>query len=245
MSRNVELEAVSRDTMRFMRGKYLLGEIGDGKNELKFKQGKRTVLTIYSHEDKYTFLIIFGRKEREKFELSREEFSKEIQNCYDAANIRHDGKWMSIDVTSVALLSDIKKLIAIKKRPNRKPFPKENALYSKCGQRCDLCVHYKGMNERFRQNIEPSLNRIYGGPDWSMRCGGCGRPDWYAEEESCSQLKCAYEKKLTACVDCDLYPCDHATVSDVLSRIHAKTILADDITRAILPFVPFQYENRI
>lgn len=35
------LEQISHETMVFMRGKYRLDEIGDGKNELKFKQGKK------------------------------------------------------------------------------------------------------------------------------------------------------------------------------------------------------------
>lgn len=77
------LEMVSHETMVFMRGKYRLDEIGDGKDELKFKQGQKTILAIYIHEDKYTFLIIFGKKEREIFELQRESFSKYICDYYD------------------------------------------------------------------------------------------------------------------------------------------------------------------
>lgn len=72
------LEQISHETMVFMRGKYRLDEIGDGKNELKFKQGQKTILTVYIHADKYTFLIIFGKKERECFELRRNEFSQYI-----------------------------------------------------------------------------------------------------------------------------------------------------------------------
>ena len=55
------LEKVSHETMVFMRGKYRLDEIGDGRDELKFKQGQKTVLTVYTHEDKFTFLIILGK----------------------------------------------------------------------------------------------------------------------------------------------------------------------------------------
>ena len=58
------LEEISHEIMVFMRGKYRLDEIGDGKDELKFKQGQKTILTIYSHEDKFTFLIIFGQTVR-------------------------------------------------------------------------------------------------------------------------------------------------------------------------------------
>ncbi|MDE7261513.1 MAG: DUF3788 domain-containing protein, partial [Oscillospiraceae bacterium] len=63
-----QLEKISHETMVFMRGKYCLDEIGDGKDELKFKQGKKTILTIYIREDRFSFLIIFGKKEREQFE---------------------------------------------------------------------------------------------------------------------------------------------------------------------------------
>ena len=41
------LEQISHETMVFMRGKYRLDEVGDGKDELKFKLGQKTILTVY------------------------------------------------------------------------------------------------------------------------------------------------------------------------------------------------------
>ena len=38
------IEKVSHETMVFMSGKYRLDEIGNGKDELKFKQGQRAIL---------------------------------------------------------------------------------------------------------------------------------------------------------------------------------------------------------
>ena len=119
------LEQVSHETMVFMRGKYRLDEIGDGKDELKFKQGKKTILTIYIREDKFTFLIIFGKKERECFETQKNEFSDYILDYYENANTYHDGKWMFIDVTTLEQLEEVKRLILIKKKPNRKLFQKK------------------------------------------------------------------------------------------------------------------------
>jgi hypothetical protein len=49
---------ISGEIMCFMRGKYRLDELSDGKNELKFRQDKKAILTIEIHDDKYTFLII-------------------------------------------------------------------------------------------------------------------------------------------------------------------------------------------
>ena len=71
MSDKTMLQKVSEETMCFMRGKYLLDEVGNGKDELRFRRGGKTVLTLYIHDDRFEFLVIFGKAEREKFELER------------------------------------------------------------------------------------------------------------------------------------------------------------------------------
>ncbi|MCH5323646.1 MAG: DUF3788 family protein [Eubacterium sp.] len=238
-----QLEKVSHEFMKFMRGKYRLDEIGDGKDELKFKQGKRTIVTVYTHEDKFTFLIIFGKKEREIFEANTLDYSEWLLGCYESAQTYHDGKWMFIDVTETKQLEEIKKLIYIKKKPNRKPFPKENAIYSCCGHRCDLCIHYIGMSEELRRQIEPLLTEVWDVTDWSMRCGGCNSDNCYCKDEPCAQKICAVEKGIKNCTECADYPCINAGVSNCTSMIHTKVLTADDVTWAILPYAPMQYED--
>ena len=59
------LEQISHETMVFMRGKYCLDEIGNEIDELKFKQGQKTILTIYTHKDRsvsYTHLDVYKRQ---------------------------------------------------------------------------------------------------------------------------------------------------------------------------------------
>lgn len=238
-----ELEKVRRETMVFMRGKYRLDEIGDGKDELKFKQGKSTVLTVYTHDDRYTFLVIFGKKERDTFEPIRETFSPWLQSVYDGANTYHDGKWMFIDVTTIEQLEEVKRLVVIKKKPNRKPFPKDGAYYAKCGQRCDLCIHYNGLSEERRAEITPLLTHFWGIEDWSMRCSGCYEPDCHAANGDCEPQKCALEKNACECRQCKEYPCKNAGVANDTARIHTGTVSADEVTWAILPYVSEQYEN--
>ncbi|MDD4495115.1 MAG: DUF3788 family protein [Eubacteriales bacterium] len=238
-----DFKKVKLETVKFMRGKYKLDEVGNGKDQVKFKQGAKTIVTIDIREDKYTFLIIFGKAEREKFEAIKEEFSQYIKDHYDNTKTFHDGKWMFIDVSTLAVLEEIKKLVMIKKKPNRKPFPKENAVYSKCGMRCDLCVHYSnaGFDHEYRLKLTDCLDRVYGQGDWDDDgCPGCyGKTD--IEGVLCEQVKCAKSKNLTACVDCSEYSCPKATVG--YENLKAKSILADDVTMAILPFVPYQYGN--
>lgn len=238
------LEQAGHQIMAFMRGRYCLDEVGDGKGELKFRQGKKTILTIYSREGRFDFMLIFGQKERAAFEARREEFPSWIQEIYDSAKTYHDGKWMLFPVSAPEQVEALKPLIMIKKKPNRKPFPKEGAVYGQCGQRCDLCVHYIGQDEACRQEMIPPLTRMYGITDWSMRCGGCESDTCYCKGEPCPAKACAAEKGLAQCRDCGAHPCIRATTSDHLSMVHTETHDAQEITWGILPYVPYQYENR-
>lgn len=65
-------------------------------------------------------MIIFGKEERKKFEAARESFSKEIQEVYDNATTYHDGKWMMFDLNDSSFFDDFVKLLAIKRKPNKK-----------------------------------------------------------------------------------------------------------------------------
>ncbi len=244
MREKTELQKVREETIRFMRGKYFLDEVPGKYYEidcLKFRQGKKTILSINLHKDHYDFQVIFGKAEREKFETQRDEFTPFIVDLYDRAHTYHDGKWMLIRVDTMETLEAVKKMILLKKKPNRKPFPKENAIYGKCGHRCDLCIHFSGgtISEEFRKELEERLTRVYNNADWSMSCSGCGTPGCYTK--SCNQLKCAEEKGYVTCVSCKQYPCSNATVG--YAKLEAKSILADDVTWAILPYVPYQYDN--
>ena len=251
---NEQLKKVSQETMRFMRGKYRLDEV-PGKyydiDCLKFRQGKKTILSINIHDDRYDFQVIFGKAERDKFDARREEFPKIIQDIYDSEKNLHDGKWMLIPVADLDTLEAVKKLILIKKNPNRKPFPKENAIYSSCGHRCDLCIHYSGavFCDGFREDLKQRLIRVYAngvgdGDYWGddMKfCDGC-HTGGLDKGFSCEQLKCAKEHGLDKCTNCSNYPCSKSTAG-WSPKIELKHILADDVTWAILPYVDGQYGN--
>ncbi|MDR2569518.1 MAG: DUF3788 family protein [Oscillospiraceae bacterium] len=254
MENKTELQRVSEETMRFMRGKYKLDEV-PGKyydiDCLKFRQGKRTILSINIHEDRYDFQIIYGKVEREKFEARRKEFPKMIQDLYDKAHTYHDGKWMLITVKDLKTLEVVKKMILLKKNPNRKPFPKENAIYASCGHRCDLCVHYSGasFSEEFRAELKQRIIRVYAngvgdggywGDDMKF-CDGC-HTGGIDKDYGCEALKCAKEYGFDKCHDCYKNPCDKSTAG-WKPKIEMKHILAEDVTWAILPYVYEQYGN--
>lgn len=243
-----EFEKVSFEFVKFMRGKYRLDEVAGMYYEIpciRFRQGKKTIVSVNIHEDYYDIQIVLGKTEREKFDAIRDELPTAIQELYDSERTLHDGKWMLIRVDNLEMLEAVKKLILIKKNPNRKKVSKENIVLGKCGHRCDMCVHYININEEFRNFLIPHLDAVYGiGSDWSMRCTGCDTQGCHCcgeGSELCEPLKCLHKKQLASCHQCEVYPCEQATVGYRL--LEHRSISADDVTWAILPYVPHQYEQ--
>ncbi|SCJ79297.1 Protein of uncharacterised function (DUF3788) [uncultured Clostridium sp.] len=91
-----------------------------GPYELKYRRGGKTLCALYPREGGFGFMVIFGRAEREKFEAQRDAFSIWTQQVYDEATTYHDGKWMMFESPAGEHLAEMKRLLAIKRRPNRK-----------------------------------------------------------------------------------------------------------------------------
>lgn len=88
--------------------------------EYKYRRGGKTLCALYARENCIGFMIIFGKKEREKFETERNNYSEQVQKIYDEAQTYHDGKWVMFEPTDTSMFDDLIKLLGIKRRPNRK-----------------------------------------------------------------------------------------------------------------------------
>lgn len=88
--------------------------------EYKYRRGGKTLCSLYARENCFGFMIIFGKKEREKFEANRQNYANAIQKVYEDATTYHDGKWLMFELTDSSLFEDIKRLLAIKRKPNKK-----------------------------------------------------------------------------------------------------------------------------
>lgn len=88
--------------------------------EYKYRRGGKTLCTLYAKEKCIGFMIIFGKDERAKFEASRENYSEVVQRIYDEAKTYHDGKWIMYYPVDASMFNDFIKLLAIKRKPNRK-----------------------------------------------------------------------------------------------------------------------------
>ena len=88
--------------------------------EYKFRKRGKPLCAFYFKENILGFMIIFGKDERTKIDGIRNELSSDVIDAYDNAQIFHDGKWVMINITDYKISEDLKKLLFIKKEPNRK-----------------------------------------------------------------------------------------------------------------------------
>lgn len=65
-------------------------------------------------------MIIFGKEERTKFEDIRGTLSEAVCRQYDEAKTYRDGKWVMFELASTAEFDDYMRLLAVKRKPNRK-----------------------------------------------------------------------------------------------------------------------------
>ena len=94
-----------------------------GKNwtyEYKYRRGGKTLCCLYAKSNCIGFMIIFGKDERAKFEDIRDSLSNSVCKQYDEAKTYHDGKWVMFEPTNADEFDDYMKLLAIKRKPNRK-----------------------------------------------------------------------------------------------------------------------------
>lgn len=94
-----------------------------GKNwayEYKYRRGGKTLCCLYAKNNCIGFMIIFGKDERQKVENIRASLSNSVCMQYDVAETYHDGKWVMFEPTDTTNFDDYMKLLAIKRKPNRK-----------------------------------------------------------------------------------------------------------------------------
>ena len=94
-----------------------------GKNwiyEYKYRRGGKTLCSLYAKDNRIGFMIIFGKNEREKLEEIRDTLSDAVCRRYDEAKTYRDGKWVMFEPTDISEFDDYMKLLAVKRKPNRK-----------------------------------------------------------------------------------------------------------------------------
>jgi len=100
-------------------------------NNLFIKRSGKALLSLHLREGFFMVSVTLGKKERDKFDEQRENFSEAVRKLYDETDILHDGMWLGFDVRDDSLNDDFIRLIHIKRKPNRKALPES---MEKCGR---------------------------------------------------------------------------------------------------------------
>lgn len=85
---------------------------------LRYKKSK-SFCTLIPEKNRLLIQIVFGGSEREKAEAVLPELVSHARKDYIAATTYHDGKWLLLTVDSDLVLSDVERLLAVKRRPKR------------------------------------------------------------------------------------------------------------------------------
>ena len=202
--------------LAFIDCNYNMEILYDGADEVKLRRSGKTLVTMYAKQNKLTVLIIFGKKEREKYEEKTSEFSEYINSYYEKSKTYHDGKWMFIDLYNETHLPEIIKMIEIKKKSN------PTAL-TMCGYKCDLCKAYsKNIKKNDKRKMLYQVWNKYYDLDIKQEdiyCDGCRckKRDAKRIDDNCPVRACVIDKKLHSCMDCNEYPCDKFLAREGLS----------------------------
>jgi hypothetical protein len=87
---------------------------------LRYKKSK-SFCQLIPRKNQFIVLVTFGGNEREKVEVIKEELSLQTQKEYNKAETFHDGKWLYLIVNNKSTLTDIQKLLSVKRKIKKKP----------------------------------------------------------------------------------------------------------------------------
>ena len=123
------------------------------------------------------------------------------------------------------------------------------AILTRCGYRCDLCLAYRPNvenNPSNQQKLSDGWHKFFGFrlPPEQIICDGCMAENPRLIDQSCPVRPCVIEKGLDHCAQCEQYICEKLTerlvvFEEVEHRLHAE-ISRDDYLCFIQP-----YENKV
>lgn len=83
---------------------------------LRYKKTK-AFCTLLPGYKSLSVQVVLGRAEREKFEERRYSWRPQLVKLYDTAHTYHDGKWLSIPISSVDDREELMALVSMKRPP--------------------------------------------------------------------------------------------------------------------------------
>jgi len=87
---------------------------------VRYRRSGKTLCALYPERGAFTILIVLGKKEVEQALVGLPEFNPGVADTISNAKQYHDGRWLWIRVLNKDDTDDVKRLVQIKKRPQKK-----------------------------------------------------------------------------------------------------------------------------
>jgi hypothetical protein len=87
---------------------------------VRYRRSGKSLCTLHPEKGAFTVLIVLGGKETEQTLADLPNFSPDVANLISGAKQYHDGRWLWLRVLNKDDTTDIKRLLQIKKKPQKK-----------------------------------------------------------------------------------------------------------------------------
>jgi hypothetical protein len=86
---------------------------------VRYRKSGRTLCSLFPEKDSFTVLITLGKGESELVLSMKDELSSQILNLIKESRQLRDGRWLWIRILKVNDITDIKKILAVKRKPKK------------------------------------------------------------------------------------------------------------------------------
>jgi hypothetical protein len=87
---------------------------------VRYRRSGKSLCTLHPEKGAFTVLIVLGGGETEQTLADLPNFSPDVANLISGAKQYHDGRWLWLRVLSKDDITDIKHLLQIKKKPQKR-----------------------------------------------------------------------------------------------------------------------------
>ncbi len=86
---------------------------------VRYRKSGRTLCSLFPEKGAFTILITLGKKESELVLSMKLELSSQLFNLIQESKQLRDGRWLWIRILKTNDITDIKKILAVKRKPKK------------------------------------------------------------------------------------------------------------------------------
>ena len=86
---------------------------------VRYRKSGRTICSLFPEKGSFTVLITLGKKESDLVLSMKDQLNSQIFKVIQESRQLHDGRWVWIRILKPNDITDIKKILAVKRKPKR------------------------------------------------------------------------------------------------------------------------------